>query len=55
MVIFFPRVCCILAALDYFKSYPVDPVDVAAFEAFCGVGVVITPEQIAEKASAFYW
>ncbi len=38
-----------VAALDFFKSTPVDPVDVGAFETACGVGVVITPEQISEQ------
>ena len=37
------------AALEFLKSHPVDPVDVAAFELDCGVGVVITPEQITEQ------
>eukprot|EP00058_Branchiostoma_floridae_P016232 XP_002601720.1 hypothetical protein BRAFLDRAFT_121196 [Branchiostoma floridae] len=34
------------SALDYVKSHPVDPVDAAGFEEACGVGVVVTPEQI---------
>ncbi|XP_072025703.1 glutamine--tRNA ligase-like [Amphiura filiformis] len=34
------------AAVDYFKSNPLDPVDQAAFEEACGVGVVISPDQI---------
>ncbi|XP_035676746.1 glutamine--tRNA ligase-like isoform X1 [Branchiostoma floridae] len=34
------------SALDFVKSHPVDPVDAAAFEEACGVGVVVTPEQI---------
>lgn len=37
------------AALEFLKSHPVDPIDVAAFELDCGVGVVITPEQITEQ------
>nr|XP_006822206.1 PREDICTED: glutamine--tRNA ligase [Saccoglossus kowalevskii] len=36
------------AAFDYFKSNPLDPIDISAFEAACGVGVVVTPEQIEE-------
>ncbi|XP_077980161.1 glutamine--tRNA ligase-like [Glandiceps talaboti] len=36
------------AALDFFKSNPVDPIDTKAFEEACGVGVNITPEQIEE-------
>uniref|UniRef100_A0A8B9L250 glutamine--tRNA ligase n=1 Tax=Astyanax mexicanus TaxID=7994 RepID=A0A8B9L250_ASTMX len=34
------------AALDYVKSHPQDPMDQKAFETACGVGVVVTPEQI---------
>uniref|UniRef100_A0A4W4DNB8 Glutamine--tRNA ligase n=1 Tax=Electrophorus electricus TaxID=8005 RepID=A0A4W4DNB8_ELEEL len=34
------------AALDYVKSHPQDPLDEKAFESACGVGVVITPEEI---------
>ncbi|XP_031422097.1 glutamine--tRNA ligase [Clupea harengus] len=34
------------AALDFVKSHPQDPLDHSAFESCCGVGVVITPEQI---------
>uniref|UniRef100_H3A9R5 Glutamine--tRNA ligase n=1 Tax=Latimeria chalumnae TaxID=7897 RepID=H3A9R5_LATCH len=36
------------AALDYVKSHPVDPIDTVDFERECGVGVVVTPEQIEE-------
>lgn len=42
-------VSAISAALEFLKSHPVDPIDVAAFELDCGVGVVITPEQITEQ------
>lgn len=38
-----------IAALDYFKSNPGDMVDKVALETHCGVGVVITPEEIAEE------
>jgi glutaminyl-tRNA synthetase len=41
------------AALEFLKSHPLDPIDVAAFELDCGVGVVITPEQITEQV--FEW
>ena len=37
------------AALEFLKSHPVDPVDAAAFELSCGVGVIITPEQITQQ------
>ncbi|KAM9326993.1 glutamine--tRNA ligase [Gastrophryne carolinensis] len=40
------------AALDYVKSHPVDPIDVADFERECGVGVVVTPEEIEEAVEA---
>ncbi len=41
--------CLHSAAMEFLKSNPVDPVNRDAFEAFCGVGVVITQDQIAEK------
>ncbi|MCJ8735208.1 hypothetical protein PDJAM_G00244430 [Pangasius djambal] len=34
------------AALDFIKSHPEDPLDKKAFETACGVGVVVTSEQI---------
>ncbi|XP_053173556.1 glutamine--tRNA ligase [Scomber japonicus] len=34
------------AALDFVKSHPQDPLNEKEFEAACGVGVVVTPEQI---------
>ncbi|KAI1893032.1 hypothetical protein AGOR_G00139710 [Albula goreensis] len=37
------------AALDFVKSHPQDPMNVAEFETACGVGVVITPEQIEDS------
>ncbi|XP_072276713.1 glutamine--tRNA ligase isoform X1 [Pyxicephalus adspersus] len=40
------------AALDYVKGHPVDPIDVADFEKECGVGVVVTPEEIEEAVEA---
>ena len=42
------------AALEFLKSHPVDPVDVAAFELDCGVGVVITPEQITQQVFSYF-
>ena len=39
------------AALEYLLSNPVDPMDRAQFEESCGVGVVITEEQIRECVS----
>lgn len=38
------------AAFEYFKNeiQPSDDFDAAAFETACGVGVVVTPEQIAD-------
>ncbi|XP_033123440.1 glutamine--tRNA ligase-like [Anneissia japonica] len=34
------------ASLEYFRSNPLDPIDVTAFEEACGIGVVVTPEEI---------
>lgn len=34
------------AAFDYLLSNPLDPLDKAKFNEYCGVGVVVTPEQI---------
>ncbi|XP_060575052.1 glutamine--tRNA ligase-like [Ruditapes philippinarum] len=34
------------AAFDYFKHFPLEPIDWSAFEQECGVGVVITPDQV---------
>lgn len=39
------------AALEYVRSHPLDPIDTADFEQECGVGVVVTPEQIEEAVS----
>uniref|UniRef100_A0A8C5FN23 Probable glutamine--tRNA ligase n=1 Tax=Gadus morhua TaxID=8049 RepID=A0A8C5FN23_GADMO len=36
------------AALEFVKNHPQDPINQAEFENVCGVGVVITPEQIEE-------
>ena len=33
-------------AFDYLKSNPVDPIDVSQLEECCGVGVVVTKEEI---------
>ena len=35
-----------LAAFDYFKDHPVDPVNIGEFDEACGVGVVVTREEI---------
>ncbi|XP_055485893.1 glutamine--tRNA ligase [Psammomys obesus] len=40
------------AALEYVRSHPLDPIDVKDFELECGVGVVVTPEQIEEAVEA---
>ncbi|XP_067096005.1 glutamine--tRNA ligase [Osmerus mordax] len=34
------------AALDFVKNHPQDPINQNEFESACGVGVVVTPEQI---------
>uniref|UniRef100_A0A8C4GQ72 Glutamine--tRNA ligase n=1 Tax=Dicentrarchus labrax TaxID=13489 RepID=A0A8C4GQ72_DICLA len=39
------------AALDFVKSHPQEPINQKAFEEACGVGVVITPEQIEDAVS----
>lgn len=36
----------VAAALEYVLAHPGDHVNVAELEAACGVGVVITPEQV---------
>lgn len=40
------------AALDFVKSHPQDPINQNEFESACGVGVVITPEQIEDAVEA---
>ncbi|KAG7267371.1 hypothetical protein CRUP_030025, partial [Coryphaenoides rupestris] len=40
------------AALEFVKSHPQDPIDQAEFDNVCGVGVVVTPEQIEEAVEA---
>ncbi|XP_067855156.1 glutamine--tRNA ligase [Heptranchias perlo] len=40
------------ASLDYIKNHPVDPIDTEDFERECGIGVVVTPEQIEEVVEA---
>ncbi|KAH0630312.1 hypothetical protein JD844_013227 [Phrynosoma platyrhinos] len=40
------------AALEYIKSHPVNTIDPADFDRACGVGVVVTPEQIEEAVEA---
>ena len=38
----------ITAAFEYLKGHPVDPIDVDEFNETCGVGVVITREEIVQ-------
>lgn len=40
------------AALEFVRNHPEDPVNQKEFEEACGVGVVITPEQIENAVSA---
>ena len=40
----------IVAAFDYLKRYPLE-VDVAMFESNCGVGIVVTAEDIKNEVS----
>ena len=42
------------AALEFLKSHPMDPIDTAAFELDCGVGVVITADQIIQQVYIQY-
>lgn len=46
---------CLLfaAALEFVKDHPQDPMSQKEFDEACGVGVVITPEQIEEGVSAW--
>ncbi|KAJ8016146.1 hypothetical protein DPEC_G00004160 [Dallia pectoralis] len=37
------------AALEFVKGHPQDPINQKEFDSLCGVGVVITPEQIEDK------
>lgn len=39
------------AALEYVRSHPLDPINTEDFEQECGVGVMVTPEQIEEAVS----
>ncbi|XP_073086676.1 glutamine--tRNA ligase isoform X4 [Manis javanica] len=36
------------AALEYVRTHPLDPINTVDFERECGVGVMVTPEQIEE-------
>ncbi|XP_067908316.1 glutamine--tRNA ligase isoform X2 [Heterodontus francisci] len=40
------------ASLDYIKSHQMDSIDSADFERECGIGVLVTPEQIEEAVEA---
>uniref|UniRef100_A0A672ZWF7 Glutamine--tRNA ligase n=1 Tax=Sphaeramia orbicularis TaxID=375764 RepID=A0A672ZWF7_9TELE len=40
------------AALEFVKSHPQDPINLKEFEEACGVGVVITPEQIEDAVES---
>ncbi|XP_076022736.1 glutamine--tRNA ligase isoform X2 [Genypterus blacodes] len=40
------------AALDFVKSYPQDPINQKEFDEACGVGVLITPEQIEDAVES---
>lgn len=42
----------IAAALEYVRDHPEDPINRKEFEQACGVGVVITPEQIENAVSS---
>ena len=40
------------AAFDYLKNNPLEPVDIAKLNEACGVGVVVTRDQILEEVEA---
>lgn len=40
------------AAFDFIKGNPVDPIDASEFEKSCGVGVVVTPDEIEDTVEA---
>ena len=44
---------CVLcvAALEYLKSHPVGEVDEEEFSQYCGVGIVVTAQQIHEQVT----
>lgn len=44
----------IAAALEFFLSNPEGDVDIKAFEAYTGVGVVVSPEDIEESVWAVF-
>lgn len=50
-LLIFPLLC-LAAALEFVKSHPQDPINQKEFEEACGIGVVITPEQIEDAVSA---
>ena len=35
-----------VAAVEYLKSQPIDPVAIKEFEHYCGFGVNVSPEEI---------
>ena len=41
-------ICNSVAAFEYLKSHPLDPVDQSEFSEACGVGVVVTKEEIVQ-------
>ena len=43
----------VVAAFDYLKRYPYE-VDVAVFEDNCGVGIVVTAEDIRNEVRILY-
>lgn len=49
LTVFFPALSA--AALEFVKNNPEDPINQKEFEEACGVGVVITPEQVEEAVS----
>ena len=45
----------IVAAFEYLKSHPVGQIDEQEFAHYCGVGVVVTIDQIQEQVYSYDW
>ena len=41
----------VTACMQYFLGNPIAKVDVSAFEAACGIGISVTPEQVEQAVS----
>lgn len=43
---------CFVAAFEYLKTHPVDPIDQSEFSEACGVGVVVLKEEVVQVVMA---